>query len=98
MGCTPTRATVHCYGAGGDAWSEFIAAMHSGQVAEIDEAMYYYWLEVLPPAWMGRMATLPDGRQVRANFGFAEGRERIVAFWEDGERFFCCQTMEVNRG
>jgi len=32
-----------------DAWNDFIAAMHSGEVVEIDEEMYFYWLEVLPP-------------------------------------------------
>ena len=73
-------------------WDGFIAAMHSGEVFECDQEMYYYWLEVLPPAYLKNPVTLPNGEQVRADFGFAEGPELITVFWRKGERFFGCRT------
>lgn len=68
------------------AWDRFINAMTSGEEFECDEEMFYYWLEVLPPAFMGRVVTFPDGKKVKAYFGFAEGEDRIVAFWMIGQR------------
>jgi hypothetical protein len=80
-----TASKVHCYeDKSPGAWDEFIKAMHSGQVFECDEEMYYYWLEVLPPAYMGKNVVLPDGQKVRAHFGFAEGADYITAFWMIG--------------
>ncbi len=81
-----------------DAWGEFINAMHSGAVFECDEEMYDYWLDVLPPVYMGRLVTLPNGQRVRADFGFAEGIERITAFWRSEGRCFGCQTTQLNKG
>ena len=80
------------------AWQEFVRAMRSGVPAEVDREMWDYWRDVLPPARMGYAATLPGGRTVAAAFGFAEGAERVVAFWAEGGRLFCCLTDEVNRG
>lgn len=78
------------------AWKEFIEAMRSGEIFECDQEMWYYWLEVLPPPYMGYHATLPDGSVKRASFGQAEGAERVVAFWSEGGRYFGCQTEEIN--
>ena len=100
-------ATIYKY----DDWQggagDFLTAMHSGQVFECDEDMYYYWLEVLPPSYLKNPVTLPDGQQVRSDFGFAEGAEPITAFWKtkdrkdgaeaDGVRFFGCRTKIMNR-
>ena len=80
------------------AWKEFIAAMHSGQVFECDDEMWYYWLEVLPPVYMGRTVLLPDGSSVPAAFGFAEGIEHITAFWRMGGRFYGCRTDQMHTG
>ncbi|HEY7154848.1 MAG TPA: hypothetical protein VH575_12875 [Gemmataceae bacterium] len=77
------------------AWQAFIAAMRSGAVFECDEEMYFYWLEVLPPAWMRRRVTI-GGKPILTHFGFAEGAERVVAFWREGDRYFGCQTDILN--
>ena len=76
-------------------WDEFIKALHSDEVTEIDEEMYLYWLEVLPPIYMGRVVRI-KGISRRVNFGFAEGYDNITAFWRDGGRFFCARTEEMN--
>jgi hypothetical protein len=81
------------------AWQEFLAAMRSGEVFECDEAMYFYWLEVLPPVWLNRPLEV-EGHGTVSTFGFAEGREPVVAFWRgrgDGAgRFFGRQTDTLN--
>lgn len=80
-------------------WDEFIKAMNSSEVVEMDEEMWMYWLEVLPPIYMNRRVEVA-GKPRRA-FGFAEGTDFITAFWREGEfpvRFFCCRTAEMNCG
>ena len=79
---------------GGD--GEFLEAMHSGNQFECDEEMFYYWLEVLPPVHMGRNVVLPNGDEVRASFGFAEGAEQITVFWQFGDKYFGCRTNRFN--
>lgn len=78
-----------------DDWDAFVAEMGSGRVFECDEAMYYHWLEVLPPAWLNRKLQIP-GVGERTTFGFAEGREEVVAFWRENGRFFGWQTGIMN--
>jgi hypothetical protein len=83
-------------------FGDCVAAIHSGARVEIDHEMYMYWLEVLPPVYMRRVVTLPgDGKRVTA-FGFAEGCERITAFWSEGSgdaaRFFCQRTEQWHNG
>ena len=62
-------------------WSAMIA--RTGQasvVCEIDEETYDYFLEVLPPKYMGR------------GFAFAEGAEPLRYFWHvKPDQFFCRQ-------
>jgi hypothetical protein len=88
---------AHCYqDKTPDTWQEFLAAMQSGQTFECDEAMFNYWLEVLPPAHMGRNVVLPNGDKVRAAFGFAEGQDFITVFWSSGGRYFGCRTNTRN--
>ena len=86
----------------GAVWEAFIKAMRSGEKVEIDEEMYFHWLEVLPPVWMNRTVTI-DGLRRRCKFGFAEGAEHIIAFYTEadkrkGQRYFCQRTNEINRG
>ncbi len=77
---------------------DFITAMRSGEVIEIDAEMYDYWLGVLPPVQMGGTLLMPPTGQPReVAFGFAEGWERIVGFWhEDFRRFYCQQSIVTN--
>lgn len=94
----------------GDQWTAFLNEMSSGRVFECDDEMYYYWLEVLPPASWGQVITLPDGTRRRTHFGFAEGEETITVFWNDlldknlathgtdERRYFGMRTNVINRG
>ena len=82
-------------------WKEFIAARDSGEKFEVNEEMFYYWLEVLPPRFMNKDITfLPghEGHPMRIDFGFAEGREEITVFWRSaaGKRFFGQRTGKIN--
>lgn len=62
----------------GEPWVGTIARISTpGQSAEIDEETYDYFLEVLPPRWMGE------------GFMFAEGAESLRYFWKAKEQFFC---------
>ena len=81
-----TETKVHRYGdKTPGAREEFLKAMHSGEQFECDAEMYYDFLEVLPPVFMGKNIEFPDGQKVRARFGFAEGEEFITAFWMTGK-------------
>ncbi len=83
-------------------WQEMIAARDSGEVVEVNQDIYWYFLEVLPPAYMGRTVTLPNGQKQLADYGFAEGYETVTAFWQvgpnssDNRQYFCCRTREMN--
>lgn len=76
-----------------DHWKEFIAQMHSGETLEVDSDIFYYFLGVLPPIFMRKVI---DGQ--RYSFGFAEGAESIVGFWEEKGRFFCRDLGIMNEG
>lgn len=69
-------------------FKEFAGEYHSGRTIEIDEEMFFYWLEVLPPKFMNKIKEI-DGVRRYVSFGFAEGREPIVYFWRENGRFFC---------
>jgi hypothetical protein len=69
-------------------WQDTIEAMHSGAVIEIDEEIFDYFLEVLPPVYMHRFMEI-GGRRRQVVFGFAEGAEPVTAFWREGVRFYC---------
>lgn len=75
-------------------WKGFINVMRSGLTVQIDEEMYFYWLEVLPPAYMGRVRkidVLDNGifELVPCAFGFAEGIDYITDFWKKDGKFYC---------
>lgn len=80
-----------------DAWNQFLAARDAGGVVEIDQGIFNYFLDVLPPVYMGRIVEV-GGVMRRVSFGFAEGAETITAFWKEGGRFFCQRTKDMNRG
>lgn len=84
-------------------WKEFIEIMNSGERFEVDEEMYYYWLEVLPPIFMYQhIDFLPghEGHKMQVDFGFAEGCEYITVFFRspDGKQFFGQRTKKRARG
>jgi len=75
---------------------DFCFEIQSEQPVEVDEEMFWYFLEVLPPVYMSRDIVLPNGKKVHASFGFAEGYEKVRAFWRKDGRYFACQTREMN--
>ena len=80
--------------------SDMNAALAEGKRVQTDEAMQDYYLDELPPQFMGRVVELVDGTKVYARFGFAEGEEPIVAFWTDSTtgRHFAQRTKLIARG
>jgi len=78
-------------------FADFLTVRDLGEAAEIDEKMFYYWLEVLPPvgftgACNGEVMRMDgkgyggawikhDGSVMRFAFAFAEGQEPITVFW-----------------
>ena len=71
-----TGVKVHKFA---DGLLPYLTALDAGEV-EIDTEMYYYWLEVLPPVFMGRTITM-NGSRRRVEFAFAEGTEQMVLFF-----------------
>lgn len=87
-----------------DNWNEMIKAMHSGETIEINEDVYEYFLEVLPPVYMNKKKVI-DGLTRTVNFGMCEGMEKIVDFWTDRTlqpddsinwSYFCKQSNDWN--
>ena len=71
--------------------NDFTKAINSNEVCMIDEEMFYYWLEVLPPIYMDKVVDVEiDGikYQKRCSFGFAEGWENIIDFWANGQGLY----------
>ena len=67
---------------------EYIKALDRGDVCRVDEEMFYYFLEVLPPQYMNKLVEVEiDGVKYmkRCSFGFAEGAEFITDYWRGGE-------------
>jgi hypothetical protein len=84
-------------------WAELIKQWREGKRCEIDEGVFDYFLEALPPVCMNRLLTVKSGARIHAAFGYAEGSELITAFWrmgdesDGGPRYFLEQTDIVNR-
>ena len=69
-----------------ESWTEMIARTRvPGHICEVNGETYDYFLEVLPPRWMG----------MGAGFAFGEGDEELRLFWtantQFGRQFFCRQ-------
>jgi hypothetical protein len=61
-----------------ESWKEHIERLSvSGRIAQVSEAQYSYWLEVLPPRWM-------EG----SHFCFVEGADAFTLFWHDRDGYF----------
>jgi hypothetical protein len=76
-------------------WTEFINAMESGQVFEIDHPLYDHWLDVLPPKAMYVRRVFQGGIVRRVDFVFAEGDGPKVGFWREGDRLFLQRIEEA---
>ena len=78
-------------------WQDTLDGMDSGQTVEVDQEVFDYFLEVLPPVFMSKTFTFKDGLCVRASFGFAEGWEPIKVFWATPEgKMYCRQSELIN--
>lgn len=61
-------------------WLRMIARTAvAGRICRVDEDTYDYFLDVLPPRWVGR------------GFAFAEGGDDVRLYWKSGGSFFCRQ-------
>ena len=93
---TKTR-TIYTYE---DNFKEFITALNKGELCQVDERLWYYFLEVLPPIYMGeRQNVTIDGAVFNkmCSFGFAEGCEEITDFWKAGDCYYCKKSNRINR-
>lgn len=88
----PTNPTVYTYD---NDFSAFVAVKRSGEIIEIDEEMFDYWLNVLPPKGM-RVEVVIKGVPRRVSFLQAEGFEECTAYWREGARFFAQHTDIMN--
>ena len=61
-----------------DSVHDAVCNLAEGQTQEVDEAIFEYFLDVLPPRDMGR-----------GWFMFAEGEEPLRFFWKRSGRLFC---------
>jgi len=67
-----------------ESWPAMISRIHTpGSVCEIDRETYDWFLEYLPPKWMG------------SGFAFAEGAEPIKLFWKNAGRYFVRQLTDA---
>ena len=71
-------------------WNGMIGRTTSeGFICEVDGETYDYFLDVLPPRWMG----MENG-----GFAFGEGSDPLRLFWTantpDGRRYFCRQLSD----
>lgn len=64
-------------------WDKLIKLMDTGEKILIDQSVYWYFLEVLPPVW-----------QFGSGFFFAEGMEKLKRFSETGEEY-AVQQIDV---
>lgn len=64
-----------------ESWDQMIARIRvPGRACVTDEATYDWFLECLPPQWMGA-----------CGFAFAEGREPLMLFWAKDDQYFVRQ-------
>lgn len=61
-------------------WDRQIECLKSGELVEVTEEIYWYWLEVLPPKI-----------QHGSFFAFAEGQEALLLFLQQRRRYLARQ-------
>ena len=80
-------------------FKELVEKWEKREVIQIDEEMFYYWLGVLPPVYMNKRQVIEiDGVKLSklCSFGFAEGREYVVDFWQAEGAYFCKMSDRLN--
>jgi hypothetical protein len=81
-----------------DKMAAFWEEIWKGKVCRIDQHLFDYYLDILPPAFMGRTVKMIDGTERRCAFGFVEGADRITGFWQSGGSYYAQHTALVSRG
>jgi len=87
-----------------DDFDVFCELIQERQPVLIDEEMFQYWMEVLPPVYMSKpQKVIIDGVSYVRNcsFGFAEGRDYIVDFWPadmEQRTYWALQSNRLNTG
>lgn len=82
----------------------FIDRLDSGEPLEIDEELFDYFLEILPPVRMGASVDFGDGHKMNVSFLFAEGAEPLTAFYHshgspgNPRRFYARRTPLLHDG
>jgi hypothetical protein len=79
-------------------WEAFMKAVHAGERCQIDQDIYDYFLDVLPPKFMYAPVELVNGERITAAFGFAEGAMQVIAFWRGEANYFAQQTKVWSNG
>jgi len=82
-------------------WPRMIQGLRSGNVYEVSDEVWDYFLGVLPPVNMGKVIFVPGyNESIHTSFGFAEGTEEIVYFWREAgtDSLRAWKSQEVNRG
>ncbi|NOT80281.1 MAG: hypothetical protein HOP07_14900 [Bacteriovoracaceae bacterium] len=74
-----------------EVWDQFLEARDSGEQIEIDQEMYFHWLDILPPL-----------KQGNDYFTFAEDFTCVIRFWQESGRgnqynFYCQNTFRTNQ-
>lgn len=70
--------------ADGESWPRMVERISAtGVVAEVDEDTFGYFLNVLPPRWLGR-----------GGFAFGEGADPLRLFWTAGRGRFRCRQLD----
>lgn len=72
----------------GEGWSDMIRRTTvQGALCEVTEENYDYFLDVLPPRWIGQ-----------GGFAFGEGADYVRLFWKSKEKCYSRQlTADENR-
>jgi len=84
------------------AWREFAAARNTGNVVEVDQYIFEYFLDVLPPVLINERITYqPANPELNpviryVLFGHAEGAETVTMFWREKGRCFCQRSTMIN--
>lgn len=80
-------------------FKEYVEAVNAGLVCRIDENIFDYFLEVLPPVYMDKIKDVEiDGVKYpkRCSFGFAEGWEAVIDFWRADGAYYAKKSKRLN--
>jgi len=83
-------------------FKEYLRELDAGKVVEIDDEMFSYWLEVLPPVYMnGPVLSIAGLGPRRCSFGFREGdaspSNPVTHFWKEGGKLYAWSERRKER-